>query len=530
MADFLVSGSDSIGTSGLNNLNHKNQVWISAKIGYRFYHTSSGIYYTTTVDGGKTWSVSAIVSDVSSRISGSPDVWYDRWTYNDTGTLIYIVWNYTDGKHLGATMYTRFRTLDTSDDSLSTIVTVASIANSQDLKDAILSVCKSIGGNLYVMRSGNFVGDKTRRVIFKSDDDGATWTQRDYYLASVGVSVPILMPGLETDNNDMYLIDSDGGFGIKSYDDSANDWSSVTSLSGGTYYDVVSKTSDGTVFIISTDSTTIYCYEVGALMSVTTRTSIAGSGTIQAVTAGIDSDGVLWVAYVDLVDGDYILKVRKSTDSGVTWSSYVGFGYDTTNEKTNMSMDVHATHVFPMFIMSSKVYGSTWTAIYPIDTITRVTNIIHRYNRSGNIYTMELNLGDVISDFGLPEWLSKPQPIAQSKSEQPATIKDVEKKLAEPPVYEPSPISPVEVRPLPYEPSPFSPIQHEAPQYEPSPGLITTRPIPTPPLQSEQKSTRETVQQFITGVTNVIRNITPWREEQGETVSTWIRGLFGGKR
>lgn len=45
--------------------------------------------------------------------------------------------------------------------------------------------------------------------------------------------------------------------------------------------------------------------------------------------------------------------------------------------------------------------------IFPSDAITRVTSLTHRYDRG--TYTLELNLGEVVSDFGLPEWDSKPR-------------------------------------------------------------------------------------------------------------------------
>ncbi|KKL51439.1 hypothetical protein LCGC14_2295470, partial [marine sediment metagenome] len=47
--------------------------------------------------------------------------------------------------------------------------------------------------------------------------------------------------------------------------------------------------------------------------------------------------------------------------------------------------------------------------VYPSQAITRVTNLIHRYNRKEGVYTLELALGEVTSDFGLPEWLSRPR-------------------------------------------------------------------------------------------------------------------------
>lgn len=41
----------------------------------------------------------------------------------------------------------------------------------------------------------------------------------------------------------------------------------------------------------------------------------------------------------------------------------------------------------------------------PSDPMIRVTNLIHRYNRKQGIYELEMALGEVTSDFGLPQWL-----------------------------------------------------------------------------------------------------------------------------
>lgn len=59
--------------------------------------------------------------------------------------------------------------------------------------------------------------------------------------------------------------------------------------------------------------------------------------------------------------------------------------------------------------------GSPVYKVFPAEAITRVTNLIHRYNRKEGVYTLEMALGEVTSDFGLPEWLSKPQPSVPEK-------------------------------------------------------------------------------------------------------------------
>ncbi len=72
--------------------------------------------------------------------------------------------------------------------------------------------------------------------------------------------------------------------------------------------------------------------------------------------------------------------------------------------------------------------------VYPSATTTRVTSIVHRYNRG--IYMVELGLGEVISDFGIP-------------TVEPVVEKSYEPKKEEPaPAPEPTPDEPEEERPL----------------------------------------------------------------------------------
>ncbi len=67
---------------------------------------------------------------------------------------------------------------------------------------------------------------------------------------------------------------------------------------------------------------------------------------------------------------------------------------------------------FDGFTANLKAFNITagYIAEFPTDPITRVTNLIHRYNRTAGVYDLECALGEVTSDFGLPQWLSEPQP------------------------------------------------------------------------------------------------------------------------
>ncbi len=65
------------------------------------------------------------------------------------------------------------------------------------------------------------------------------------------------------------------------------------------------------------------------------------------------------------------------------------------------------------------------TVIFPSESITRVTNIIHRYVRANSTFTLEMSLGEVTSDFGLPQWLSRPQPaVAKTEADEFKSVEE----------------------------------------------------------------------------------------------------------
>lgn len=103
-----------------------------------------------------------------------------------------------------------------------------------------------------------------------------------------------------------------------------------------------------------------------------------------------------------------------SYDSGVNWEDSEGgaFYYD----------------------MFFEEWGNL-VPVYPTDAITRVTNLVFRYNRKEQLYSLVAALGEVTSDFGLPEWLSSPQPSVQKSEKETLeeAIKRAEKAFAESP-------------------------------------------------------------------------------------------------
>ena len=99
-----------------------------------------------------------------------------------------------------------------------------------------------------------------------------------------------------------------------------------------------------------------------------------------------------------------------STNSGTNWTVYDGTGGQADDD------------------LLFKEYGDGF--VLPSDAISRVTSLIHRYDRG--TFTLEVNLGEVVADFGLPEWSSKPRKAyPETEEEMEAAIKEKVREAAE---------------------------------------------------------------------------------------------------
>lgn len=144
--------------------------------------------------------------------------------------------------------------------------------------------------------------------------------------------------------------------------------------------------------------------------------SVLASGTCPAVTANAittTSPGE-WVeititgGYLLLASTVYALVMKSSTDDPtkpIYWRrdgsspTYTGgSGAITDDEGVSWTLYTDEDCMFEEWGDPEGSGGGG--AIYPSDPVARVTSIIHRYDRG--VYNMELGLGDVISDFGIP--------------------------------------------------------------------------------------------------------------------------------
>ncbi len=203
-------------------------VWTSDLVGYSFFISSGqDVFYRKTEDGGATWDARV---DVSGNISATNmDVWFDQWTPGDSGTLIHMWWMDAVGDLV------HYRSLDTSDDSLGSIITVftgVSLFFPANRDGAAISGTKAVGGNLYVQWWGDIFGE---HGFERSTDGGDNWTSRTDAADGDPVDEILCLPdGDSADNEDIVMIywdrSADEIF-VKKYDDSMNSWGS-TSISG----------------------------------------------------------------------------------------------------------------------------------------------------------------------------------------------------------------------------------------------------------------------------------------------------------
>jgi hypothetical protein len=316
-------------------------VWTDKDTGYFFFIDSSfDVKYRKTTDGGANW---AAAVDVGGAISASHlDVWFDKWTPGDSGTVIHIWWldfNIDD---------VLYRSLDTSGDSLGTLRTVfagasfgAGIRNTK-----MASGVKAVGGNLYVQFWGDNVGE---RGFYRSVDAGANWTSRTDGADDDTVDEVLCLPDDDSaDNQDIVMVYWDRSaseLSIKKYDDSANTWGetsisgSMTSSSDILQMNAVVRHSDGHIIVAAwseLDSVTADLRVWDITLATPTITAkadvVTNSDDCVCCALFIDQNNDdLYCGYLGNEDGSETWQAtltafyKKSGDGGGTWGAQAAY-------------------------------------------------------------------------------------------------------------------------------------------------------------------------------------------------------------
>ncbi len=307
-------------------------IWVNTNIAYIFYKGSAAsglqLVYVKTTDGGVTWGDEVdINSDSPERIS----VWYDQWTPGNAGTLIHMTYCEVDDDNV------YYRSLDTFDDTLSSEVTVftgSTFDSTSSWAVATVDIVRARGGNLYIGFWGDGAGEFG---FYRSTDDGDNWTSRAQLADGNEADGILLMPGAETDEDDIWCVYWDrsaNALSLKVYDNSDNSWSETsiaTSVADSNFYYQMSASPrhrDNHVILVAwseLDAATadLKAWDIGGSGSITALTNVL-TDTNEAAQVAVLIDqqtddiyvaylkGGTWEATVDV-------KYKKSTDGGSTW-------------------------------------------------------------------------------------------------------------------------------------------------------------------------------------------------------------------
>lgn len=336
MADVSVDASISTGTArGMRTV-----VFASDQIGYVFYLDADGVLgYTKTTDGGGTWGAQVDIDTANSVVAY--DVWFDKWTPGDSGTLIHVWWFDTTNDIV------RWRSLDTNGDTFGTVRAVFTGASAVAGRGAFVSGTKTISGVLAVTFDIDAGAERGTYVSVGSPPTSfATLTTQ---VVEATLDTCKLYPASGTGDNDdfwaLYYDASALALTLKLYDRSAGNvvesatigvahTDGATDLTGQFGYDGAIRHSDGHLIVVALSDRDVAAsqhqvFDITNTSTITTKTAIAAS-TDDHYYPQIQINqgtGVIYVAYNGKRDGsetmDTTTKVyyTSSTDGGTTWSA-----------------------------------------------------------------------------------------------------------------------------------------------------------------------------------------------------------------
>lgn len=398
MADIQVDSLVHTDTHGV--LQPRSLVWISPTTGYIFFlDGASDFKYRKTTDSGVTWTDEV---NIDSSTVQKFAIWFDKWTPDDTGTLIHmvVVESSTDDVDY-------FR-LDTADDALTGPITIqaeGSMDTSFQWNETCCSIVKSRGGNLYV---GWWADNDGESGFERSTNGGDNWSARatSGFIDGNATDRIMFLPGNEADNNDIWSLYQDvsaNAITLKVHDDSANTWAESSTIMSATetafhfQFDCMVRHSDGHGILVAwndnnTSTADIEVFDITNSGAFTAKTNVVSNVTAYPNCCLLinQQNDDLYVAYTNGQTTGAIVY-QLSTDDGGTWGGETAF---------SVTSDDHRNVFGGTSIQDA---GGRWQPVWYNDDLTDlITNsaasIVFDAVVVGTTENLVLNIGDVWKD------------------------------------------------------------------------------------------------------------------------------------
>lgn len=308
---------------------------------YDFYMDNTNDFvFRKSPDGGVTWNASVEIL-AGSNIPAFFAVWKEKWTDGLTDPIIHLLFAIRGDDTL------RYRQLDTSDDSLGTLITIASGADQTWSNGApypvAATICKMRGG---VILAAYRALNKSMNM-YRSTDNGDTWSHitSDLYEGFSGTGTidwAYILPGNAADSNDGYAWYWDNNtqeLTFKLWDNSAGTWGSESAAFAtsmlllnkeiGGFACASVRHSDGEFLLVVTDDIAHlvrFFHSDGVTVTEGGNVKVADAAGWEGSGVGlqiVQSTNRLRVCYADVIVLDTAMRIffKESDDDGVTWGA-----------------------------------------------------------------------------------------------------------------------------------------------------------------------------------------------------------------
>lgn len=335
MADINISSADRFGNSGLSSTPTRH-VAISKDVVYTFYiNAAIDLSYRKSANGGAMWGSEVVIATGSHRRMA---LWFDKWTPGDSGTLIHIIAANDSDSDLD------YWNLDTSDDSLSTIVQVDANFNpggSNVFFNENLGITKAVGGNLYIAGMAAVAADL---IFYWSIDAGENWVSKATPYDAANDTLVLVPDGTAADTNDIqaaYLDRTNNELTLKKYDQSGNSWSegasalTITAGDEANHIAFMIRHSDGDIVGVAQSENDSATGDLTFVNLTDPATVVINLNTQTFASVGFFVDqntDDLYAGYLVRVGADdYWVAQKKSVNDGATWGSQLAVGEGATN-------------------------------------------------------------------------------------------------------------------------------------------------------------------------------------------------------